>query len=45
MEIDEHMGDLIALAEENFAPFAERVKTTLSKAKYKFQNKELQQKK
>lgn len=29
MEIDEQMGEIIALAEENFAPFAERVKNVL----------------
>jgi hypothetical protein len=35
MEIDEHMGEMMALAEESFGPFAERVKSLLSKARHK----------
>lgn len=41
MEIDEHMGEMMALAEENFGPFAERVKSLLSKARHKSHQKEL----
>ena len=35
MEIDEQIGEMIALADENFVPFAERVKSALGKVKDK----------
>ena len=44
MEIDEEIGEMIALNEENFCPFAERVKSLLTKVKHQTVDKLLEEK-
>jgi hypothetical protein len=39
MEIDEEIGEMIVLNEDNFIPFSERVKNILGKVQYKAKNR------